>query len=172
MKRATASLFLVLAMGMAGFSAERNTEFESDIIKVAIVASDVQATVDFYTNVIGMVKVREFDVDSVTSVQFGLSNGVPFHVTALKLNDSPQATELKITGFKNKPEHQPSGFIQDKIGVQYLTIYVTSMNPLIERIKANGVKFLGRTPAPAGEGYWFTLIQDPNGVFIELIGKE
>jgi len=155
-----------------GSNQDKTNEFESDIIKVAIVANDLKATIDFYTNVIGMTKVREFDIDTETSTRFGLSGGIPFHVTALKLNNTAQATELKITSFENKTKQKKSKYIQDAIGVQYLTIYVKSIKPFVERIKANNVEFLGQTPTSAGDDYQFILVQDPNGVFIELIGKE
>jgi len=155
-----------------GFKQDKTNEFESDIIKVAIVANDLKATLDFYTNVIGMTKVREFDIDKETSTRFGLTGGIPFHVTALKLSNTTQATELKIMSFENKPETKKSKFIQDDIGVQYLTVYVKSIKPFVERIRANNVRFLGQTPTSAGDDYQFILIQDPNGVFIELIGKE
>jgi catechol 2,3-dioxygenase-like lactoylglutathione lyase family enzyme len=155
-----------------GFQQDKTNEFESDIIKVAIVAKDLKATLDFYINVIGMTQVREFDIDNETSTRFGLSGGIPFHVTALKLNNTTQATELKITSFEKRPEQKKSKYIQDAIGVQYLTIYVKSIKPFVERIKANNVKFLGQTPTSADDVYQFILIQDPNGVFIELIGKE
>jgi catechol 2,3-dioxygenase-like lactoylglutathione lyase family enzyme len=171
-KKQTLLFLLFMSLSAGAGVHEKANPFESDIIKIAIVASDFQATMDFYTQMIGMTKVREFDIDSLTSVTFGLSGGVPFHVTCLKLNDSPQATELKITSFPVQPEFQKSAVIQDGIGVQYLTIYVNEMKPFVERIRAKGVRFLGKTPAPAGEGKVFVLIQDPNGVFIELIGNE
>jgi len=146
-------------------------EFKSNIIKIAIVAIDLEETLDFYTNVIGMTKVREFEVDRSTGKRFGLSDSISFKVIALKLADTPDATELKIMSFENKPEFKKVNYIHDKIGVQYLTIYVNTMKPIIERIKKSNTEFLGETPTSAGGNTQFVLIQDPNGVFIELIGE-
>jgi len=172
MRNLNAVLLMSLIISATGCSKKKTGEFESPVIKVAIVASDLKATTDFYTRVIGMTRAREFDIDSLTGAKFGLTGGVPFHVTGYKLIDSPQATELKIMSFGGKQVHQRSKYIQDDIGVQYLTMYVRTMKPFIERIKANHVQFLGETPTSAGDGMSFVLIQDPNGVFIELIGRE
>ena len=151
-----------------GFCQDKSSEFESDIIKVAIVASDLQSTLHFYIDIVGMTKVREFDIDNQTSLRFGLSGGIPFHVTVLKLNNVPQATELKIMSFAKQPKHKKSKYIQNDIGVQYLTIYVKTITPFLERIKSNNITLLGQTPTLTGDKQ-YVLIQDPNGVFIELI---
>ena len=172
MKTVAIIVFLVIFIFNLGSAQIKANEFESDVIKVAIVANDLNATLDFYVNVIGMTKVREFDIDNETSTRFGLSGGVPFHVIALKLNNTSQATELKIMSFENKPENKKSKYIQDDVGVRYLTIYVKSIKPFVQRMKENKILFLGQTPTSAGDDYQFILIQDPNGVFIELIGKD
>jgi len=161
-------LLISLSWIIPVFSQDKPSEFESDIIKVAIVASDLKLTLDFYTNVIGMTNVREFDIDNPTSIRFGLSGGIPFHVSVLKLDNVPQATELKIMSFAKQPKHKKSKYIQDDIGVQYLTIYVNSITPFLKRIKSNNIKLLGQTPTTTGDKQ-YVLIQDPNGVFIELI---
>jgi hypothetical protein len=44
---------------------------------------------------------------------------------------------------------------------------------VLKRIKANNIKTLGDTasPQPIGDGLYFVMVQDPDGTFIELIGK-
>ena len=75
--------------------------------------------------------------------------------------------ELNIDETKTTPIKK-SKYIQDDIGVQYLTIYVNSITPFLKRIKSNNIKLLGQTPTTTGDKQ-YVLIQDPNGVFIELI---
>jgi catechol 2,3-dioxygenase-like lactoylglutathione lyase family enzyme len=161
------SLFFI---HLSTFSQEKENEFASDIIKIAIVASDLQATLDFYTNVIGMSKVREFDIDSSTSARFGFTTGIPFHVTGLKTNNSEHSTELKILSFGPNNTFKKPRHLTDNLGMQYMTIYMNKMAPVLERLRKNKVKFLGETPTQT-EGYTLVLVQDPDGVFVELIGK-
>jgi catechol 2,3-dioxygenase-like lactoylglutathione lyase family enzyme len=158
-------------------------EFESNAIKIGLVVSDLQATLDFYINIIGMSKVREFDVDSATAYKFGLTNGIPFHVVGLKTNNTPDATELKIVSFGKSPNHKKPPYLQGT-GIQFLTISVKSIDQFVKKLKANNIKLLGETPtviklqnltpapAPSGDVKHLVLIQDPNGIFIEIIGNE
>jgi catechol 2,3-dioxygenase-like lactoylglutathione lyase family enzyme len=164
-----------------GLSQEK--EFESNAIKIGIIASDLQATLDFYINIIGMSKVREFDIDSSTAYKFGLTNGIPFHVVGLKTNNTPDATELKIVSFGKSPNNKKPQYLQGT-GMQFMTISVKSINQFVKKLKANNIKLLGETPtviklqnltpAPAtsGDVKHLVLIQDPNGIFIEVIGNE
>lgn len=41
----------------------------------------------------------------------------------------------------------------------------------MQRIKENNIKMLGDTPVQLPDGRTFILIQDPDGIFIELIGN-
>ena len=149
-------------------SNQKTNEFASGTIKMAINASDYDKTLAFYKNVIGMKEVGEFTVNSDFGKSSGLTDGKSFKVTQLKLEDTPVATELKITTFKGKSTHPKQKYIHDDTGIQYITIYVKSIEPVLKRIKENNIPLLGDCPVKAGESD-FILIQDPDGLFIELI---
>ncbi len=146
------------------------SEFSSKQISVGLVVKDIDKTLDFYLNVIGMVKVGEFDVAEDFGKTSGLSNGVPFHVDVLKLEDSPDANQWKLMSFAKDPAHPMPTHIQDDNGMQYITIMVNSLEPFLKRIKKHNVKLLGDTPIPLDEENHFVLVQDPDGTIIELIG--
>jgi catechol 2,3-dioxygenase-like lactoylglutathione lyase family enzyme len=166
-------LILFLAIAVAtNFSIKTmaQSEFSSGLIGVGVVTSDLEKSLDFYLNVIGMTKVDEFDVDAEFGKVSGLSDGVPFHVDVLKLEDSPNANQWKIMSFKKKGSHPKPSYIQDDTGMQYITIMVNSLEPFLKRIKEHKVKLLGDTPVPLGPDQHFVLVQDPDGTIIELIG--
>ncbi len=145
------------------------SEFSSNLIGVGVVTPDLETSLDFYLNVIGMKKTGEFDVNADFGLSSGLSNGLPFHVDVLQLGEDGNV--WKLMSFGKEASHPKSTFIQDDIGVQYITINVTSMKPFLERIKKHKVKLLGETPIPMGNGErQFVLIQAPEGTIIELIG--
>jgi hypothetical protein len=56
--------------------------------------------------------------------------------------------------------------------MQYITIFVKSMKPCLERIQKHGVKTLEKTPTMLDADRQFVLVQDPDGNFIELIGPK
>ena len=162
-------ILIITIINVSKTSAQSN--FSSAIIQIGVVVENLEKSVDFYTNVLGMVETSSFSINKEFSKSSGLSNGVPFDVVTLKLEDSPNATQWKLMSFGKKAAHKKPDFIQDDNGVQYITVNVKSLNPFIERIKKNNVKFLGETPVSGGgDGNHFVMIQDPDGTFIEIIG--
>jgi hypothetical protein len=117
-----------------------------------------------------MVKAYSFKINEDFGKRSGLSNGVATEVTVLKLENSPEANEWKLMSFNKKSTKAKSKFIQDDTGVQYITINVKALKPVIERLKAKNVPFLGSSPIPLNQKSHFVLVQDPDGTFIELIG--
>jgi len=146
------------------------SEFSSGLIGVGVVTRNLEKSLDFYINVIGMTKVGEFDVDGNFGKISGLTDGLAFHVDVLKLQDSPDANQWKLMSFNQEGSHPMPTYIHDDTGPQYITINVKSLDPVLKRIKKHNVKLLGETPVPLGETDHFVLVQDPDGTIIELIG--
>lgn len=146
------------------------SEFSSGLIGVGVVCKDINKSLDFYINVIGMTKVGEFEVDGDFGTSSGLTDGLAFHVDILKLQDSPDANQWKLMSFKKEGSHPMPNYIHDDTGMQYITIMVNSLEPFLKRIRENKVKLMGDTPIPLGETDHFVLVQDPDGTIIELIG--
>jgi catechol 2,3-dioxygenase-like lactoylglutathione lyase family enzyme len=144
--------------------------FAKNTIQVGVVVEDLDKALDFYINVLGMVKRPGFSVDTEFGKKSGLTNSLPIDVTVLKLEDSDEAQEWKVMSFGKKANHPKQKYLSDDTGMQYTTIFVTSMRPFIERIKKHGVTMLGETPIMLDAERQFVLIQDPDGNFFELIG--
>lgn len=174
MKNRLNTLILLATMAMISpvFSAQPPGDFAKSGISVGLVVEDLNKSLDFYQNVIGMVKTSAFSVESARAKELGLSNGDRFDVTILKLENSEEAAEWKLMSFGKKAMHPKQNFVPDDTGMQYITIYVKSMNPILERIKKHNVKTLGITPTKLDETRDFVLLQDPDGNFIEIIGPK
>lgn len=168
MKRTALFFLFVLAIVLSP-EIKAQSEFSSRLIGVGVVVTDLEKSLDFYLNVIGMTKVGEFDVEAEFGKSSGLTGGVPFHVDILKLEDSEEANQWKIMSFGKGESHPIPKYIQDDTGMQYITIMVKSLDPFLKRIKEHKVKLLGDTPIPLGENH-FVLVQDPEGTIVELIG--
>jgi len=165
------SVFLIIAIvTFLSSKTMAQSEFSSGLIGVGVVTKNLEKSLDFYLNVIGMTKVGEFDVDGDFGKISGLTDGLAFHVDVLKLQDSPEANQWKLMSFKKEGSHPMSTYIHDDTGPQYITISVNSLEPFLQRIKKHNVKLLGDTPVALGETDHFVLVQDPDGTIIELIG--
>jgi catechol 2,3-dioxygenase-like lactoylglutathione lyase family enzyme len=161
------------ALASAGSVVAAEAIFTDGTIHVGLVVKDLDASIAFYTSVIGMTKTGGFQVDAAMGKASGLTGGLPFGVTILKLRNDPHAAELKLMSFDNDAKAPKSTHIQEALGIRYITLKVDDLTPLIGRIKAAGVPLLGETPIPLGvTGQHLALIQDPDGTFIEMVGPE
>ena len=146
------------------------SEFSNPTIFVGSVVTDLEKSIDFYTNIIGMKKTGAFSVDAEKAKELGLTNGKKIDVTVLKLEDSPQANEWKLMSFGTKPGHKKPAYLDDDTGMKYITILVNHLEPIMKRIEKNNIKILSGKPSKLEDNRFFILIQDPDGTFIELIG--
>ena len=147
-------------------------DFSSRVIHVGVVVSDLEKSLEFYKDVIGMVQVDQesFDVNADMGRRTGLSDGIPFHVEVLKLGSGPDASQFKLMSFGDKAQKRENEYIHNHTGIQYITIFVNELEPIIKRIKAHSVKMLGETPILLSEGTYFIAVKDLDGTIIELIG--
>lgn len=160
-------LLVSLGLSVKGLA---QSNFTSKVIGVGVVVADLERSLDFYVNGIGMVKTGSFTINEDFGKRSGLTNGVPVEVTILKLENSPEATDWKLMSFGKKSAHVKSTHIQDDTGMQYITINVKALQPIIDRLTKMKVPFLGSTPTPLNAKSHFVFVQDPDGTFIELIG--
>jgi catechol 2,3-dioxygenase-like lactoylglutathione lyase family enzyme len=166
-KTLMATALLVLATGPV----TADETFTDGVIHIGVVTKDLDASVAFYTDVIGMKNTGGFEVDAAFGKTSGLTRGLPLSVTVLKLKDSPEAAQFKLMSFEKDAQTPKSAHIEDALGMQYITLMVTDLTPVVARLEKAGIPFLGETPVPLGDsGNHFVLVQDPDGTFIELIG--
>ena len=152
------------------FIASAQSEFSHPGISIGNVVEDLEKSVKFYTEVIGMTKTGSFSVDKEKAKELGLTDKYKLDVTILKLEDSPNANEWKLMSLGTKANHPRQKWMSDDTGMQYITIFVNHVDPIINRCKKNNVKILSGEPSSLGDGKFFILVQDPDGTFIELIG--
>ncbi len=147
-------------------------QFEKPVISIGVVVTDLNRSLDFYKNVLGMKETGVINMDAELGEKSGLTGGLPARVKVLKLEDSGQATEWKLMTFEGLPQPARQQHIQDAAGMRYVSISVRSVAPFLERLRKNNIPLLGQTPVELQKGVYLILFQDPDGIFIELIGNE
>jgi lactoylglutathione lyase len=164
-----ATLLLCVAPSVKG--AESSAEFSKGVIDIGIVVSDAERTAQFLTNAIGFTEVKGFSVTPELGKKIGLVDGHPVEVRVFKLTEGEQATSIKVLSFpKAGGKKADQAFIHSTLGMRYLTLYVKDMSRSLERLKAAKVQTLGETPLDLGGGTYITVVRDPDGNFVELIG--
>ncbi|HXT58570.1 MAG TPA: VOC family protein [Pirellulales bacterium] len=182
--RATCLILILGALlltGVAGWAADDSSDagsnFARTTIDVGVVVSDAKKAADFYTKALGFTEIEGFDVPAALGKDSGLIDGRPVHIRVLVLGEGETATKLKLLEFpdvKSKPVD--NAFIHSTLGPSYLTIYVKDTTAALERAKKHGIKPRAKGPVelPKGfpQGVYLTVVNDPDGNFIELVGPK
>jgi lactoylglutathione lyase len=148
-------------------------EFTKPSIDVGIVVQDADRTAAFLTNAIGFKEISGFSVTPELGRSIGLIDGHSVQVRVFVLEDVERATRIKVLSFPQanaKPQDQRT--IHATLGMSYLTLFVKDMNRAMDRLRLAKVKPLGETPLDLGGGTYITVVKDPDGNFIELIGPK
>jgi catechol 2,3-dioxygenase-like lactoylglutathione lyase family enzyme len=146
--------------------------FARTTIDMGIVVSDVEKAAAFYKNALGFTEVPGFDVSAEMGRNSGLTDGHAFHVRVFVLGNEPTATKIKLIEFpkvaSKKVDHT---FIHSSLGFSYLTVFVTDTATAVDRALKAGATLVKRKPyrLRGGKNY-LTLVRDPDGNIIELVG--
>jgi predicted enzyme related to lactoylglutathione lyase len=164
-----ACIFLTGASG----TDRAKSEFARTTIDLGIVVSDVEKTAKFYKNALGFTEVPGFDVSKEVAGDSGLADYHAFSVRVLALGDEASATKIKIMEFSEAPGKKVDNqFIHSSLGFSYLTISVSDTTAAVERAKRVGVRPVKEPYQLGGGNFYLTLIKDPDGNIIELIGPK
>ncbi|MFB6248166.1 MAG: VOC family protein [Salinibacter sp.] len=139
-------------------------------IDVGVVVNDLEASLRFYQEVLGMTQRRTIDISEAFGRRSGLTGGAPTEIRVLTLGEGDAATEWKLMSFADSSDATDEANITDQRGMQYITLQVDRLGPYLERARAHGVQPLGETPLALGDTNHFVLLQAPEGTFIEVIG--
>jgi len=160
-----------------GGEAPAGGAFASQTVDIGVVTSNVEKAAAFYTEALGFKEVEGFDVPAEMGKEAGLSDNQPFHVRVFVLGSEPTATKVKLMEFPDAPGAKAdNAYVHSTLGLSYLTLHITDTNAAMERLKAAGVEPVANGPydLPEGfpEGVYLTVVRDPDGNLIELVGPK
>lgn len=162
-------LVAICLISTSAFSQESG--FSKPTIDIGIVVTDLEASLKFYTEVIGFTKSGSFTAAPDVVNGAGLSDDTEaILIEKLTLGEGPGATTVKLMQF-GKPTVPDQTHIDSTAGISYLTIFVTDTKAALAKAADHGVKPLAKGPVDLGGGKNFlTVIKDPDGNFIEFVG--
>lgn len=179
--RLVLGLSLVLGANNAFAQSEKapaaDSPFSRTTIDLGTVVSDLDRSVKWYTEGLGLKELKPFDVPGDFGEKIGLSRGLPFQVRVLVLGDGEQATKLKLMQFESAPGARvDQTYIHSSLGFRYLTLFVNDIDATIARAAKVGSKPIGAgvSPLPEGfpEGIYIAVLRDPDGNFVEVVGPK
>ena len=166
-----------LVLTTAARSEQSSGEFARSTIDLGVVVSDVEKAVKFYTEAIGFTEVKGFSVPGRFCADSGLTDGAPLKIRVLVLGEEESATKLKLMELPEvKSKQSNNKFIHSQLGFSYITVFVNDTAAALKRLEKAGATPLakGPVPLPKGlpEGVFLTLVRDPDGNLVELVGPK
>jgi len=147
--------------------------FTRTTIDIGVHVRDVEASARFYTDVIDFTEVEGFTVAADFATTAGLTDGQPLAVRVFVLGEGESATKVKLMAVPGvRVAASDNAYVHSQLGFRYLTIFVDDIGAAMRRLQAAGVEPVGG-PTLIGEdpaGSYLTVIRDPDGNLIELIG--
>jgi lactoylglutathione lyase len=168
-----AILLLSVCLASVRPAVAADEEFTKTAIDLGMVVQDVDKSVAFYTQAVGLNEMPGFQADGQFTGDAGLTDHHAVSVRVLVLGDGPAASRLKLIALPEaKPKRGDTQFIHSEFGFRYLTIGVKDMARAVARLEKAGVKPLGKCPIalPSAANRWICVVRDPDGNFVELVG--
>jgi lactoylglutathione lyase len=174
---ATLTTFVALLALSTISHAEEEREFARATVDLGVVVSDVDASVKFYTEVIGFKEAGGFKVPGDFGKDAGLTSGNDLEIKVLTLGDDESATKLKLMQLPGvKSKKSDNTHIHSQLGFSYITVFVNDTNAAMARLKKAGIKPLAKGPVelpkPLPQGVFLTVVRDPDGNLVELVGPK
>ena len=161
----------VAASTAAQSDGEPEVKFSRSSVDFGIVCSDVKKSVAFYRDVVGLREIKGFDVPAELASDAGLADSHGVHIHVLVCDETPDATRIKLMQFEDAPGAKPKNdFIHSSLGLSYTTFWVADMKAALDRLKSAGVGTLAKSPVELAGGLRLTVVRDPDGNFVELVG--
>ena len=176
-------LFVLSLVGLGwvlprGNSADpKASEFLSTTIDLGVLVSDIEKSVKFYTEAIGFKEVKGFEIPAEFAKDTGLTSSKGFKVRVLVLGEGDAATKLKLIEMADeKPKKNDNAVVHSELGYRYITLVTADTTAALARLTKAGVKPVAKSPVglPKGfpEGWFLTIVKDPDGNMVELVGPK
>ena len=133
---------------------------------LALTVSDLERSVQFYRDVLGMEEVKTVTVsDEKAAASASSELGVHFRIFSL----GPLA--LKLVEVQKEPR-QTQGLVDDYLGVRYIAFVVEDLDATHAELEERGVDFLSpiMPSEPENSVERLVFFRDPDGNLLELYG--
>jgi lactoylglutathione lyase len=168
-------LLCLILLSLVGAATAAEPTFPRTTIDLGCVVRDLDASVRFYTDGVGFRELPGFEVPAQLATDAGLTDDKPLSIRVLALGEGDAATKLKLMQVAGtSPRTGDTEFIHSHTGFRYLTIFVADADAALARLGKLGVKPIAKgpvaLPADLAAGMALTVVRDPDGNFVELVG--
>lgn len=165
-------VILLVSLAGAGYGIAEDKAPVHSVDAVGMTVSDMDRSVDFYTNVLGFRKISDAEVLGEDYEHLQGIFGLRMRVVRMQLGDETiELTEYLTPKGRTFPEDTRSN---DR-WFQHIAIVVSDMDKAFERLRKNKVRYASTAPQTlpawnkAAAGIRAFYFRDPDGHFLEII---
>ena len=114
-KRTLTAVCLIILLWVAFLGFKNSGVNDAKPMDVGVVVSDLEKSLDFYTNVIGMTKVSTYHFSGENAKMAGLTDGKALDIINLRLNDEPGSPGYKLTKIQRCKKQPFDKFLQSRV---------------------------------------------------------
>lgn len=131
-----------------------------------IVVTDIEQSIDFYTNILGFKVQKDLnECGKYIDIFLGL-DGVKVRTVKMSLNDSGM---VELLHYQTHAENIDDTRRINSIGCSHLALTVNNLDSLYKKILDYGLSFIS-PPHKSPDGFVkVAFCRDPNGVYLELV---
>jgi lactoylglutathione lyase len=154
-----------------------DSAFARTTIDLGVCVSDIDKAAKFYTEAIGFKEIEGFSVPADFCKDAGLTDSKKLDIRVFVLGDDESATKIKLMQVPGtQPKKSDNSYVHSQYGFRYLTLMVNDTAAAVKRLDKAGVKPVAKCPVglPEGlpQGVFLTVVQDPDGNLVELVGPK
>ncbi len=139
---------------------ESNLKLAHPAADLCIVCSDFPASLEFYKDILGFEEILDIQIPA------DVARGAHLAPTAFRqIRLAAGLTRIKLMEIVDPPYPGNSDF---KAGVRWLTFIIEDLPNTVERLKAQGVKFMADAVSAPDAAHVICAV-DPDGLLIELV---
>ena len=121
-----------------------------DAIDLGMIVGDIQASLHFYQDLLGLTKIEERPASTGTMHRMRFGN-----------------SDVKLIDPTTRPGGGPIG-IDQQLGFRYLTFVVSNLDAVCQRLEAENVEFT-RGKTEIAPGTTIAMVKDPDGNIVEFV---
>jgi catechol 2,3-dioxygenase-like lactoylglutathione lyase family enzyme len=163
-------------MGPRALAAEGGSEFSRAAVDIGIVVGDMERSVRFYTEALGLLEDEGYTIPPGLAERLGLAEGEQLEVRLLAPANDNTASRIKLIAAPGARDAAGDRGLSAEIGFRYVTLFVADIGKAAERLRAAGIESVENAPVVLGEGssheVFVMLVADPDGNRIEIVGPD
>ena len=126
-------------------------------VQVGVVAADVHRLLEFYRDVLGLPFEQSLPIHEGLVLHFFAIGDARFKIA--EVTPAP-------------PVAAPPGGVEAATGIRWITLECDDLDDVVARCESAGVRFvMPPQEAPSDSGARFTMIEDPEGNWIEIVQR-